>query len=86
MSTPAMANESIQTMHTLNKLICKYIQAHQLNGQEIDNEKAHAIITNAYTAMKTVLGPYATDAIVLHRLNELIDDCQDLSVANLSIS
>lgn len=53
-------------------LINRYINAHTLNGKSLDIERAHEDLIKLYEEVYNILGHYANDHTVLHKLHTII--------------
>ncbi len=65
-------------------LVNRYITAHTMNGKTIGIERAHQDLIKLYQEFHSILGPYASDHIVLHKLHTIIVEYENEGMRGFS--
>jgi hypothetical protein len=77
----AIPTRSITIWHML---INRYINAHILNGKSLSIERAHEDLIKLYQELHAILGHYANDHTVLHKLHILILEYENEGMGGFS--
>ncbi len=65
----AIPTRSLRLWHML---VNRYVAAHTVNGKSITVERANEDLIQLYQEFHKLLGPYASDHTVLHKLHTII--------------